>query len=222
MNMAIEYKASKLVEFIKNLPDFHIVDEIDSNYNHIGATIADAVLQANMKYESHVRPRINKIRRNFPEADTIFGLKRILSEKTAIDFLNWRGVDRVKRFQAIVDLLSSEKINTEDDLRCWLMNDINLTKLRRIHGIGPKTIDYFKILTGIQTSAIDRHLHNFLERANISVYGYDEAKDVINKAADKMNVPRSHFDHSIWKYMSTGASHARGTDDKNLQTRRCT
>jgi hypothetical protein len=45
-------KASKLVEFIRKLSDFSIVTEIDGNYHHIGATIADAILQANMRYET--------------------------------------------------------------------------------------------------------------------------------------------------------------------------
>jgi len=63
-------------------------------------------------------------------------------------------------------------------------------------------------LTGFQTNAVDRHLLNFLKKAGINVSGYDEAQDVINLAADKMSIARSHFDHSIWTYMST--SHSAG------------
>jgi len=60
--MTIKDYAEKLVNFIRGLSDFSIVTEIDGNYQHLGATIADAVLQANMRYETHVRPRINLIR----------------------------------------------------------------------------------------------------------------------------------------------------------------
>jgi hypothetical protein len=80
------------------LSDFTTVTEIDGNYHHLGATIADAVLQANMRYETHVRPRISRIRRLFPAAATMSGLKKILIERTASDFLDWRGTDRVNRF----------------------------------------------------------------------------------------------------------------------------
>jgi hypothetical protein len=59
-------KAAKLAEFIRKLPDFIIVNEIDGNYQHLGATVADAILQANMKYETHVRPRIKKNKKKFP------------------------------------------------------------------------------------------------------------------------------------------------------------
>lgn len=199
--MSLGDNTSKLVHFIGELKDFVIVTEIDGDYRHIGATIADAVLQANMKYETHVRPRIMRIRKMFPEAETLSGLKKILMERTVNDFLNWRGMDRANRFQNIVDLFVSEYIESENDLRDWLLDDINLLKLLKINGIGPKTIDYFKILTGIQTCAIDRRLLDFLKHAGIEISNYDEAKEIINSAADKMGVQRSYFDHSIWEYI---------------------
>lgn len=204
--MTIKDKATKLAEFVRRLPDFSIVTEIDGNYHHLGATIADAVLQANMRYETHVRPRITRIMRMFPEAATMPGLKKILMERTASDFLDWRGMDRVNRFQGIVDLFSSENIETEDNLRYWLMNDRNLLKLAMIQGIGPKTIDYFKILTGIQTCAIDRRLLDFLKQAGIEVSGYDEAKAIINLTADVLVVQCSPLDHSIWEYIGKQGS----------------
>jgi thermostable 8-oxoguanine DNA glycosylase len=200
--MTTEEKAARLAEFIRRLEDFSIVAEIDGNYNHIGATIADAVLQANMKYETHVRPRIVRIKRMFPDAATMSGLKKILLGMTASDFLDWRGMDRVNRFREIVDLFSYEKIETEENLRDWLMNDRNLLKLAMIKGIGPKTIDYLKILTGIQTCAIDRHLLDFLKQAGIEISNYNEAKTIINLSADILGVQRSYLDHSIWEYIS--------------------
>ena len=39
-----------------------------------------------------------------------------------------------------------------------------------VRGIGPKTIDYFKILCGEQdTAAVDMHLTRFLEQAGVRV-----------------------------------------------------
>ena len=106
--------------------------------------------------------------------------------------------------QSIVDLFSSENVETEDDLRDWLMDTRNLLKLKMIHDIGPKTIDYFKILTGIQTCAIDRRLLDFLKQADIEVSDYDEAKEIINLSADMMAVPRAYLDQSIWEYAGKG------------------
>ncbi|NOZ78605.1 MAG: hypothetical protein GXP48_05390 [Acidobacteria bacterium] len=202
--MTIQDKASQLADYIRSLPSFSIVTEIDGNYNHLGATIADAVLQANMRYETHVRPRISRIRREFPEAATMSGLKKTLKDRSASDILNWEGEDRARRFLEIVDLLFSEDVETEDDLRRWLKDDANLSKLAKIQGIGLKTIDYFKILTGIQTCAIDRRLLDFLKQAGLKVSGYDEAKSIINLTADIMDVKRAYFDHSIWKHIGGG------------------
>jgi hypothetical protein len=140
----------------------------------------------------------------FPEATSTSGLKKILRQRTATGFLDWQGMDRANRFQEIVHLFSSENVETEDDLREWLMHDRNLLKLRMIHGIGPKTIDYFKILTGIQTCAIDRRLLDFLKQAGIEVSDYDEAKAIINLSADMMGVPRTYLDHSLWEYIGKG------------------
>jgi len=39
--------AEKLVLFVRSLPGFVFYSTIDGNYQHIGATVADAVLQAN-------------------------------------------------------------------------------------------------------------------------------------------------------------------------------
>jgi endonuclease III-like uncharacterized protein len=199
--MPLHDKTTKLINFISGLKGFVIVTDIDGDYQHIGATIADAVLQANMKYETHVRPRITRIRAMFPDAKTISGLKKILSNITASDFLDWRGLDRANRFQEIVDLFDSESIETEANLKDWLMKESNASKLLKLKGIGPKTIDYFKILTGIQTCAIDRKLLDFLKQAGLEIKSYDEAKEIINSAADNMGVKRAYFDHSIWEYI---------------------
>lgn len=199
--MTIEDSADRLADFIGQLSGFSIVTSMDGNYCHLGATIADAVLQSNMRYETHVRPRVRRIRRLFPAAATMSGLKRTLTERTSSDFLDWRGMDRVKRFENIVGLFSSESIDTEDDLRNWLINEKNLVKLAMIKGVGPKTLDYFKILTGIQTCAIDRRLRDFLKRADIETSNYDEAKAIINLTADIMGVGRVDLDYSIWEYI---------------------
>jgi hypothetical protein len=200
--MNTDSKVSALVAFVGSLSGFKISKEIDGNYNHMGATIADAVLQANMKYESHVRPRINKIRQQHPQATTLSGLIQLLSEVPTTTFLDWRGVDRANRFNEVVELLSREGIDSEEEFKAWLSSDSNLLLLQEIRGIGPKTADYFRILTGFQTNAIDRHLLNFLKKAGIKATGYAEAQTVINLAADEMGIARAHFDHSIWTYMT--------------------
>jgi endonuclease III len=76
-------------------------------------------------------------------------------------------------------------------------------RLLRVRGIGPKTVDYFKILWGEQdATAIDTHLLRFLERAGVHENGYEQAHHVIAAAAPLLGVSAARLDHSIWTYMS--------------------
>ncbi len=198
--------SEKLVQYVRSLPGFVMYTTIDGNYNHIGATVADAILQANNRYATNVKPRVNRILTTYPEAKTTTSVLRLLKENGATEFLSWRGEDRTERFCRVLDLFVSENIENEADLRTWLLINANLLKLRSIKGIGPKTVDYFKILVGVSTSAIDRHLLNFLGLAGFAPCGYNEAQAVINTAADILSVDRAYFDHSIWQFMSRRAA----------------
>ena len=200
----------KLAHYVKSLPGFVFYETIDGNYDHIGATVADAVLQANNKYSTHVKPRVNRILTLYPEARTTSSVLRRLELISATEFLDWRGEDRAERFRKVLELFSAEGIEVEADLREWLSKDANLPKLRSMKGVGPKTIDYFKILVGVSTSAIDRHLLNFLGLAGLAPCGYLDAQTIINAAADILEVDRAYFDHSIWQFMSKGVASQPG------------
>ena len=196
----------RLAKYVRSLAGFEIYETIDGDYDHIGATVADAVLQANMRYKTHVKPRVNRILAQYPDARTTSSVLLLLKSITATEFLSWRGEDRAERFSRVLDLFAAEGIETEADLREWLSHKSNLLKLHSIKGIGPKTIDYFKILVGVSTSAIDRHLLNFLELAGLAPCSYLDAQAVINATADILSVDRAYFDHSIWQYMSKRAA----------------
>jgi hypothetical protein len=210
----------RLAQYVRALPDVVVYKTVDGNYNHIGATVADAVLQANLRYATHVKPRVNRILAVYPAARTTRAVLALLGTISATDFLHWRGQDRAERFCHILGLFASEGIDTEVHLRDWLSDSASPQKLRSIKGIGPKTVDYFRILVGVSTSAIDRHLRNFLWLAGLIPSGYADDQAVINGAADILGIDRAHFDHSIWQYMSkrgttsgiAGSSRGRACD----------
>ena len=193
------------VESLKKKGSFVIVKSIDGNYNHMGATVADAVLQANMRYKTHVEPRIERIRDYYPEATTTSAVLAQLKKTPTTNFLNWNGKDRADRFDAIIRILKLENIETEYDLKRIFASDRAegfKQKLLSINGVGLKTVDYLKILIGLPTSAINRHLLSFLEEAAIYVANYNEAQEIIDGTADLLQIDRAIFDHSIWHYMS--------------------
>jgi endonuclease III len=202
--MSFEEKVVMLIKYIKSLKDFNIVKpDIPVPYNHMGATITDAMLQAGTTWDTVVKPRIKKLL-NYSEAKTTTGFLKLLEREGIKRLLSWDDDEKPTRILKVVCFFETEKIETETDLKTWLENDDNIEKLKKLRGIGNKTADYFKILVGISTSAIDRHLIEFLKQAgiDISINNYWEAQKIINKAAEKMEIDKSLLDHSIWKYMS--------------------
>ena len=96
----------------------------------------------------------------------------------------------------------AEGIETGGNITRWLGEPGNVERLKQLRGIGNKTADYFKILVGLSTSAVDIRLFRFLALAGINTSDYMEAQAIINQAADSLNSDRALFDHLIWKYMA--------------------
>jgi hypothetical protein len=197
-------KAERLADYVRKLgSDFQIYTEIDGKYAHIGATIADAILQANRNYKLIVKPRVNRILRIYSDTQTTSSLVELLGHITIGEFMDYQSKIRAQRFKEVLDLLLREAVETTSDLRHWLTYPESVAKLRAINGVGPKTVDYLKILAGIPAVAIDRRLLKFLSMAGINSYSYVDAQDIIILTSDIMGYDRAHFDHSIWQYVET-------------------
>jgi hypothetical protein len=200
--------ADRVADYVRGLADFEIVEDPAIPYNHMGATITDAVLQAGLRYETVVWPRVQRIMELFPEAATTSGFLAVLRERGGEEVVRWTHPEKLGRMNAVGDLFVAQGVETETDLHAWLCGDsptcaANAAKLLRVCGMGPKTVDYFKILCGEKdATAIDMHLLHFLERAGVQASGYEQAHDVIAAAAPLLGVSAARLDHSIWTYMS--------------------
>lgn len=200
-------EAVRTARFVETLDDFEMVEDLALPYHHMGATITDAALQAGLRYETVVWPRVQHVM-TIPEAATTSGFLDLLRERGGEEVVHWTHPEKLGRMVAVAELFVSESVETEADLRFWLCEDgdeciVHIAKLAAVHGIGPKTIDYFKILCGEQdAAAIDMHLTRFLEQAGVRVTSYEQAREVIAGAAEELGVPVAQFDHSIWTYMS--------------------
>jgi hypothetical protein len=182
------------------LPDFVLQTEIDT-YDHMGALITDAILQSGIKYNYVVKPRAERIQKDYPEAKTTSGFLNILLEKSPNKLLDFEG-SKPLRVLEVTKFFHYEGIETVEQLRNWINISENRKRLMKIKGIKDKTADYFGILCGLDTNAVDRHLINFLKEAGIDFNGYEEVQQIINQAAEILDQPKAYFDHSIWKYMS--------------------
>jgi len=192
----------KLVDFIEALNGFEYVSNIDGNYENMGATIVDGILQAGLKYETVVKPRVLSILEKFPNHTTTSSFITVCKEQGIKNIISWKNDKKPNLIMLLLSFLQSEQVETCQQFSTWLEQENNIIKLRSIKGIGPKTIDYLKILLGKETVAVDIHLKRFVQMAGIELSNYDEIKTVITETANHLNISPSQLDHSIWKYMA--------------------
>ena len=195
-------KSKKLAQYINGLNGFTMVNSIDGNYENMGATIIDGILQPGIKYSTVVRPRVKQYLSDYPEVTTTTKFLSLIERKDLSKIINWKKNAKTERIKNLTNFLVSENVNTEGDFYNWLAVEQNITKLKSLSGIKDKTADYFKILTGHKTNAIDRHLLDFMKNAGVTVSEYGEAHTIISNTAKILEVDEAYLDHSIWCYMS--------------------
>ncbi|WP_298937870.1 hypothetical protein [uncultured Ruegeria sp.] len=172
-------------------------------YHHMGAVLADSVLQAGLNYSTIVRPRVQAIIEVFPHATTLDALTKIIEAQGSSRFLQWQHEEKVSRFDELLRFLVNTRIKDTTDLCEALLDNAFRSDLREIKGIGPKTVDYMACLVGVDCIAVDRHIRGFAELAGVTDDGYDYLRDVFNFAADLLSISRRQFDASIWHYQAS-------------------
>jgi hypothetical protein len=169
-----------------------------TTYDHAGALLADAVLQAGLNYRSVVMPRVQRILREFPDADRVSGLVCLINNGSTTHLLDWQHRTKVERFEDLVAYFFREKVETTQDVRTVLSSDTFRSGLQSLNGVGPKTIDYMSCLVGIESIAVDRHIRKFAARAGVNNDEYDFLKNAFCFAADLLSIPRREFDAWVW------------------------
>ena len=171
--------------------------------HHIGAVLADSVLQAGLSYSRVVRPRVQKILEEFPHCTTVHALIQVIETHGSEYFLQWQHQEKVSRFDDLIKFLVGARIEDACELAEALLDEAFRVDIRGVKGIGPKTIDYMACLVGVDCIAVDRHIRGFAELAGLEDYRYDYLRDVFSFAADLLNISRREFDALIWHYQAT-------------------
>jgi hypothetical protein len=173
-----------------------------TGYSHMGATLTDTVLQAGVNYRSVVLPRVQHILHVYPQAGTTSGFWQLLRDVGPGTVLRWSHPEKIERLNRLVDLLLTKKLETEFDVATWFCSDTAATELLAIKGVGPKTVDYLKILVGIPSIAVDRHVKTLFRIVGLEYRDYDDFKSVMYHAAEILNVQPQILDGVIWQYVS--------------------
>lgn len=203
MNYAITSR--KLANFILENQLIKNGYEPDHNfeYDHFGALITDVILQSGLNYRNVVLPRVDSLLTNYPNQKSLNDFCELIEIHGLSNLINWSHHTKLDRILRLIYYFKNENINSTSELRVHLKTRINREELLSLKGIGPKTIDYLLKLLNFDTVAVDRHIYTFVTMAGIDAKNYHNTKRVVEYAADLINIPRSHLDKEIWKYMSS-------------------
>ena len=169
-------------------------------YDHMGAVLADSVLQAGLNYASVVKPRVQSILESFPHARTVDVLVEVVRHEGSGNFLQWRHQEKTDRFDALISFLVDVEIRSTADFGEALNDDQFRHDIRQLRGVGPKTVDYMACLVGVDCIAVDRHIKGFAQNAGFMQDNYELLKDIFSFAADLLDMRRREFDAWVWQY----------------------
>ncbi|MDV2477648.1 hypothetical protein F8M49_23775 [Rhodococcus zopfii] len=188
--------------------------EVTRGWPHIGAIICDAALQRQARYQSTVRPRVEKLIAIWPDADTLSGFRERMASEDLSSVLDWRGQQKLHVIDLLTETFHAAGIQTVTDLASILADDERgrafRNALRRIRFVDPKTVAYIAVLAGSsQYTAVDVHIRRFVRDAGIEYWkDYDRVSELVAAAA-KYGCSTGALDAAIWDYMSASSGASR-------------
>jgi hypothetical protein len=195
--------ATKLADYILGLADFRIYERTGAGYQHMGAIITDAVLQAGLNYRTVVAPRVQSLMLRWPSAYRTSTFATMIRRFGIKDVISWRDDEKPRRIECLTDFFVGQQVDTESQCREWLSDERNLVLLRQVHGIGPKSVDYIKSLVGVPAVAVDRHVRVFVKWSGLSLSHYEDIRQAVCEAAELLSCGYCDLDHAIWRYVSS-------------------
>lgn len=184
---------------------------------HMGGLIVDSALQRRNRYAATVAPRVAKIIQAWPEAATVTGFRALSGNGDTSNFdwslntglaglgkvIDWSSPTRLIQMAETATVFADHDIDTTEQLRTALKDPERRAslraQLRRVRNIGPKTLDYFDILCGInEAAAVDSRIRRAATRAGITNHRYDHLREVMFTAANTRSWQLTDLDAVLW------------------------
>lgn len=177
----VEQSIEKIVMLLNKIPSSYQEVSQRTPYYNMAATLTDAVLQACMNYRNVVYPRVRNILNNYALYKTTCDFIILFQTYPIEKIIQWKNEAKQNTICKLTWFLYGCGVNNEEDLAKWLLIEENQKELLKIKGIGFKTVDYLKLLSGQQAIPIDRHMFQFLEMSNVITNNYKEASLLLKK-----------------------------------------
>ncbi|GAA1859569.1 hypothetical protein GCM10009836_44730 [Pseudonocardia ailaonensis] len=178
---------------LPGFPDFPGVEAGGARYQHMGALLADAALQAAIDFDSVVKLRVEKLLVAWPDAVTVDTFRARVAAEGLGGVLDWKHPEKLARALRLADLLAAEGVQTVDQLRSWCQLPDSRSKLLKIKGVGEKTADYVAVLAGGQAIAVDRRI-----RAFVGSGSGEEIRSLLTAVASELNLDLGVLDRVVW------------------------
>lgn len=164
-------------------------------YDHMGATLTEAIVQQGLKWDAQVKPLVNRVR-DLPAARTSTGFLKGFDIQQLVGY-GFKG----RAVKQLAEFFVEQEVETESDLREWLIDETHLSLLRKQYRVGPKTIDYLKNLVGMEGVAVDTHISSVATDAGIPTTStYVQLKALVESAATLLGTSGYILDYSIWAW----------------------
>jgi hypothetical protein len=202
---------ARLVAFVRGIKTTGSLREYgraSAPFDHIGAKPTDATLQRGTNYETTVRGRVEPLATQYPDAATTSGLMSLISSTGAAKLLGVKGGPKPRTFEALAAALAAGNIETVADLREFLSDRWHANSLRRISGVGAKTVAFLKLVVGLDALAVDRHILEAFEAAGVPPCDSSETELLAVLAAHELGIPLTELDSLLWVYQSSRGTSA--------------
>ncbi|MDR6415653.1 hypothetical protein [Pseudarthrobacter sulfonivorans] len=208
--MTIASDMSKLLTFMES-KGIDASTEVSRGWASIGAIIVDASLQRRQNYTATVKPRIDALLAAWPDAKTTSGFRKRLETGTLSEIITWPSPGRLAQIEEITRVFEDQDIETVEELRTRLTDQstrpVFRSALAEVRHMGPKTLDYIDILSGLSTGvAIDVRIRRVARAAGIEDVSYENMSAVIRAAADSRGWRAGDLDAALWHFGIDDAS----------------
>jgi hypothetical protein len=202
---------------IEEIAKLHLQKE-DSKWNYTNPVliILDAVLAINRNYLTFVKPRVMNFKKNY--GDKIDSINKMLEfmnsmglEKFSKNILQYDDPIRMQLLKKVLEEFKyyGEKNNFDDNdddlsiMRKWSqsfdINDMKNDRIFNIKGIGLSTIQYLRMLLGIDTMMPDRHIKSWvMEALNIKKIGKKSYIRLLENTSNRLDLSCRDIVELIW------------------------
>ncbi len=201
----------KFVAYVNGLGLDYSTLPPEFSYSNAALICIDAVLSINRRYDSFVKPRVERFAQCYPEITRLEQLQDLIAQHGYEDFhvvWNYRHPERVRLLHQLVDWFITYRQTTTfeadlDAMKHWAVHaplaNLGVTGIK---GIGFATAQYIRMMLGVSTIKPDRHIKHAIRDGLGHSLSNVQVVELAELAARRLGVPVNALDYAIWEKYS--------------------